>query len=432
MHAILCVSGSSGESTVNHDAAGGIGCESPGREIRVFPPLTMLYIAAELRTAGVHIDFLDLNTSSVRADRWFAEDGAPARADALVLLSSLTTLEHDLRRVAVLRERCPHLFIVTVGTFYEHFAQQMLDAGADSVIYGTPELAIADCILNRRTGSIQAEMSPAALERLNYPMWDILDMDRYTSHTVLSSRGCSFGCGYCPYRVYQSSSVIARSPTNTLSEIAWLFDRWKPDYFLFRDPLFTFNLRRAEEIIGGIQSCAPGITWGCETRFELLPPSLIKLMGESGCHHVRLGLEAADPSVLASAGRIGTASSAGRHLERAAGAIAALKRHGILSVCFFMYGFPGDTEETANAMIEFVEKADPDVALLNYVVPYMGTPLHHEMHELGLVHVESLTRYGSKTAVGRTLTLDAERVQEIGARVQALFRARNRQFYPIR
>ena len=97
-----------------------------------------------------------------------------------------------------------------------------------------------------------------------------------------------------------------------------------------------------------------------------------------------------------------------------------------------MLGFPGDTLETAASIVEFVKKADPDVALLNYAVPYIGTPLHHQMHSEGLVDIKDLTRYGSKAPVGRTRALDAERVRELGGSIQKFFRERNRQFYPIR
>jgi len=432
MRVSLCVSGSDGTSTVNHDAASGIGCETPGRGIRVFPPLTMLYAASELRAAGCDVELRDFNTSETTADEWVASHDLREGTEAVVLLSSLTTLERDRGRVSRLRARYPELFIVTMGTFYEHFAASMLAAGADAVVYGTPELAIADCVLQKRRGAVRAEMTARALEDLQFPLWDALDMSLYTSHTVLSSRGCSFGCSYCPHPVYQADRVIARSPESTLAEIAWLHERYQPDYFLFRDPLFTFDAGRSRAIIGGIQAAAPGVQWACETRFELLPAPLIHLMRDSGVHHVRMGIETADPKVLSEAGRIGSTSAARRHLERARDTLATLKGCGIRSVCFFMFGFPSDTADVAESIMDFVRSADPDVALLNYTTPYVGTPLHDQMHSEGLVDLRDLTRYGSKMPVARTRALDAERVLELGAAVQKFFRSRNRQFYPIR
>lgn len=425
MHAILVNSGGDSEALVNHDAAGGVGIENPPSLKTTFPPLTLLYIAAVLENEGIFVDFYDENL--IQQKPIDSLKNGQLSSDVLIIQSAMTTVDYDVERIKELRDIRPNLKIISVGTFLEQFAPALLEAGVDVVISGTPEISIVSAVMDDVKGFVSATPTKDQLESLPYPAWHLVNIQNYTSFTILSSRGCSFGCIYCPYRTFQGDNIVARSPENTLAEIEWLCKEHRPDFLVFRDPLFTHDLERAKHIVRGIEQIAPDLEWACETRLELLSDDLIDLMANTNCHHVRMGIESARPDILVQAGRRKSVTQSKRYLDQASDTIQRLRKKGIRTLCFFMLGFPDDNEESAEAIIEFTKAADPDMALLSFTTPYPGTPLFDLASSDDLLETYDLSQYGTKaTPIVRTNHLSNKQLTEIGYRLNEYFEQRNR------
>lgn len=418
--------------TVNHDAGGGVGTVLKDSSHKVFPPLTALYLASMLIERSHEVRLIDENYVGGADGRRALLHPEYEWPDVLVILHALTTIEEDLKRIQIAKRNNPGMSVVSVGSFSSLFAEKLLGAGSSAVLANDAEFLIADAVEGKLSGFQSFHATAHDLEALPYPAWHLLDMERYTSYTVLSSRGCSLGCAYCPYRVFQGEEVIARCPESTLREIQWLHAAYSPDYFLFRDPIFTFDKRRAKEIVSGIQDRAPGVSWACETRFEFLDQGLIEAMSKANCHHVRLGIETANATVLTQSGRIQHPRAAEKYLSRAKEVIKSLREGGIKTLCFFMFGFPEDNESTVDEIREFITAADPDIALLNYTTPYPGTPLHGDMSEKGLIVQDDLASFGSKEPIVKTMHLSQEELFRLGSSLYADMQGRNRLFHPMR
>ena len=52
-----------------------------------------------------------------------------------------------------------------------------------------------------------------------------------------------------------------------------------------------------------------------------------------------------------------------------------IQRAGIRTACFFMFGFPGETEADVDATIRFATRLDPTYASFHVAGPYPGTEL---------------------------------------------------------
>jgi radical SAM superfamily enzyme YgiQ (UPF0313 family) len=58
--------------------------------------------------------------------------------------------------------------------------------------------------------------------------------------------------------------------------------------------------------------------------------------------------------------------------------MALTHRAGIDSACFFMLGFPGETEEDIDETVRFAKQINPTYASFHVVTPYPGTYFHRE------------------------------------------------------
>jgi p-methyltransferase len=96
-----------------------------------------------------------------------------------------------------------------------------------------------------------------------------------------------------------------------------------------------------------------------------------ELLHQSGCIEVQLGIESAVPLILKNMNKKATPSLYGKVIE-------SLIKVGINCSCYLIFGFPGETTESAAQTREFIRKMD----LLDYegiitfsMFPFILTPL---------------------------------------------------------
>ncbi len=238
--------------------------------------------------------------------------------------------------------------------------------------------------LNYRLGESWTENPPRPflkeLDRLPFPRWELLPYERYTlprSSTtaavpflpMLTSRGCPFGCHYCPYPVGQGLPWRFRSPKNVVDEIEHLVKDLNIRYILFRDPMFSLRLNRVMEICSEIQRRRLVFKWKCETRPDCLNEETIRAMAAAGCDGINFGVESAEVEVQANVGRKPIAR------EKIIEMNALCRKHGIKTFCFFIIGLPGDTLQTILETIGFAIRLRPNWLQFNAASPLIGTKL---------------------------------------------------------
>lgn len=292
-------------------------------------------------------------------------------SDLVIIPSSMVDYKYEIYWADKIRKKG-----IKVG-FFGPFSSVLPDLfleHADFVISGEPEEAtmrIADGMLP--SGLIKS--NPVKdLDSLPFPKWDIFDVSSYSYAPalkerpflpILSSRGCSFSCNYCPYLVYYA--YRERSPGNVLQEIDNLVDRFKIKAMLFRDPLFSLNKNRTRQIAEGLIRRNYGIRWACETRLDLLDEAYIDLLYESGLRVINVGIESSDHNVLEKASRKAIPKS---HQEKI---IDYCEKKGIRVTVFYILGLPDDTEETILKTMEYAKKLNTHVAQFFILTPFPGT-----------------------------------------------------------
>jgi hypothetical protein len=187
---------------------------------------------------------------------------------------------------------------------------------------------------------------------------------------MLTSRGCPFGCNYCPYPVGQGLKWRYRSPGNVVDELEHLVRDFGVEYVIFRDPLFSAQKKRVAEICEEILRRGITVQWRCETRIDCLDEPTIALMARAGCTGVNFGVESIDPQIQKNVER--KPISREEFVEK----IALLRRHKITTFAFFIVGLPGDTVETILDSIGFAIDIRANWTQFTVATPFIGTRLH--------------------------------------------------------
>ena len=135
-------------------------------------------------------------------------------------------------------------------------------------------------------------------------------LEPYKFHSglnIMTGRGCPFHCAFCHEGI--GKGVRFRSAENVLSEIDEHIKDWTEDelYIYFTDDTFTLNTERIKKICVGLAERREKykLNFFCEGHVHTLyeNPELIRLLVDSGCCRIQLGIESGNNNVLKSYGK---------------------------------------------------------------------------------------------------------------------------------
>lgn len=247
-------------------------------------------------------------------------------------------------------------------------------------------------------------------ERRMFPIKEYLKKDKET--IVQASRGCSNRCLFC-----QSSSMDRclrfRNIDNVISEINEVLSIGFESVF-FADLDFGIHKDRVIDFCSKIIKKKIPLRWSCNMRADRLTDSpetrqMLRLMKKSGCYRVFVGFESFSQDILNKIDK-----GVKPHTLRDSADI--LKEYGIGLHASFLFGLPGDTEETIKKTVEIAKEINPEMVSFNLLTPFPGTPLGETPEKYGITldDREWYTNqfYNNKNVSG-TINIDRERLGEL-------------------
>jgi anaerobic magnesium-protoporphyrin IX monomethyl ester cyclase len=222
------------------------------------------------------------------------------------------------------------------------------------------------------------------IDTLPFPDWDVFDLERYyersrhnplMAHTrfmpIFTSRGCPYNCSYC-HNIFGKRARL-RSPASVFEEILTLYRKHAIREFVVIDDVFNISPSRAEAICNLI--IASGIkihlSFHSGLRGDIMTDSLIKKLKQAGTYLICYAVETASP-------RLQKSINKNVNLEKLMATIEMTNRAGIMTVGFFMLGFPDESEEEMRMTIDYACKSKLNLASFFSVHPFPGTKLAQE------------------------------------------------------
>ncbi len=184
-----------------------------------------------------------------------------------------------------------------------------------------------------------------------------------------ASIGCPHKCAFCNF-VKDHQSTYIKPIDQLVDELKTVAARGVK-YVWFSDDNFRLGSHDLNEVCKRLIAEELGLKWLSFIRASTLKKVDFELLRRSGCVEVQIGLESADAQVLKNMNKKADPDLYGQVIK---GLLAA----GINCSCYFIFGFPGETEQTAQRTRDFIKciECPSSQGLLSWsIFPFMLSPL---------------------------------------------------------
>lgn len=328
---------------------------------------------------------------------------------SLLTLAALTPPDveveyHEIRDLAAAPDLPRDYDVVAISTMSAQaleayaLADRYRAMGVPTVMGGLHATAVPDEVLEHCSGVVIGEGEPlwprvvedARLGRLGgiyrsppgtefdlahspIPRFDLLDVDRYNRLTVQTSRGCPHRCEFCASSVTLTGRYKVKPVEGVIAEIRAIKKLWPRPFIEFADDNSLAMRGHYRRLLSAL--CREDVSWFTEADIAIADdPSLLRLMRESGCRQVLIGLES--PSRNGLDGLELRRNWKLRQLDRYEAAVRTIQSHGIAVNGCFILGLDGHTPAVFDAVYDFADRTflfDTQITLLT---PFPGTPLY--------------------------------------------------------
>ena len=353
---------------------------NPPRPYLVAPhaqaPLGLLYLGAAAEAEGLSVRIHNMAGAGANQYDWdIPPAGVYGLTGSFLDVTMVNVLAGEIKR------RYPDAGVV-VGGPISLSAGELEKDFIRTVVHGEAELAVADIMSGETPWDFLAPV-PDDLDSLPFParrLWPgplggnvFLGGANYFgggSATIITTRGCPFSCAFCAGPALASRKVRKRSPSSVVAEMEVCARDFGIRQFRFSDEFLTAAGPHVDGICEGILRSkvlkhGDGDARRASIGVNPHEVSMFKLMKAAGCREVSLGIESADPEVLALISKKGTPADGLAALESARAA-------GVKTRALLMVGTPGETPATLRHNLVFIRTAPFDGLAVTMFTPIPG------------------------------------------------------------
>lgn len=358
-------------------------------------------------------DFIYGNESEDDFERFVAQDDS----DIYIFWTVNLSVDNDRHAVAIIRrQRGGSVRVVMMGPGSTYFTRECLVDANVFVVRGEPDMTARELLRVLADGGDPAGVNGISmlsdgkvvntrprqlikdLDVLPFPARHFLDGKEFHNPklktgpytTMVTSRNCPYRCIYCVpssltfAREIEHRSINAgrkppisyRSPASIAREVGMLASQGYRAIG-FMDDNFIWNERRTSEICDIMRR--HGIVWGCQARVDAITPAIARMLGESNCRYVDLGVESFDDAILEYVRK-------GITKEDIYRAVKLLKDAGVPVKLNVLIGCsPLETRQTVMTTFREAKRLKVDQVMFNIVSPFPGTDYYRECKKNGWI-----------------------------------------------
>ncbi len=225
----------------------------------------------------------------------------------------------------------------------------------------------------QRTPNLDDLPFPAYEKLAGFPQGYHLPLFSYVKRygaTMVTSRGCPYSCSFCDRTVFEHL-YRTNSADYVYAHMKYLRDRFAVRHINFYDDLFTAHRRRVEELCEQLIARPLGMDFNCAVRAGHTSDALLRLLKRAGALMVSIGIESADPDMMAR-------HKSGVSLDGIRKTVEQIHAAGLRAKGLFIFGLPGETPETIAATSDFLLSLGLDEMNMSKFSPLYGAPIWDE------------------------------------------------------
>jgi radical SAM superfamily enzyme YgiQ (UPF0313 family) len=344
-------------------------------------PLELAYIASALEARGLRHGLSDLFVEDAPLD---AIADLIGRATEIVVCSApayvfwrdgIKSVNFISKSLADLKQMNPSARLILIGPHGTARPDTFFDSKADFIVRGEPDETIP-CLIERlhadedagnlpgvcsrtETGwAVSEAIEVADLNNLPPVSYERFPLSRYRwpPHPASiaggivapleASRGCPYQCVYC-FKVGFRDTLRMKTPDKIYEEAVSLRSLGV-NYVYLIDEVFGLNRSWGLEVARALGKA--GLSWGCQTRANLLDKAIVRTWAGSGCRHVQIGLESTNNEILKRARKGGRLD-----INAFRETVCMMVNHEIQVDLFLIVGMPGDSPQNLREVAAVLE-----------------------------------------------------------------------------
>lgn len=370
--------------------------------IRV-PPLGLLYIGGALRAAG-HDIALDLSED---AESQYKIDFS--YADVVGITSTTSQFKKALKIAKTAHEHGKT--VIMGGPHPTSSSEEALKSGyVDYIVRGEGEATAVELLrgMEQSNGNFDPSKvmgvswydkesdtvvnNPARpfigdLDSLPRPARDLggdvmnyrnKGIDGHVSPTMITTRGCPYGCNFCDVHVLAGRKWRMRSPNLVADEVEHLVKEYGAQDIRIMDDIINFSNEKLHDLFDAIIERGFNVSFWVMGRADMLlkDPSSAAKMAKAGVRTMFLGIESPHKRILKAYKKGGKASA-----DTSTQAVELLRQNGIEAYGGFILGEPSETAEEIKTTIDYAKFVNPATAQFSILTPYPGTEVWFKMKD---------------------------------------------------
>lgn len=336
----------------------------------VHPPLGLLTVASMLPESW-HKKLVDTNVETLK-------DSQLEWAD-YVFISAMGVQKGS---VLNLIKRCKdkNVKIVAGGPLFTSFHEDF--KGVDHFVLNEAEVTLEPFLKDLKNNCAKQTYTSLEFPTLGetpVPLWNLINMKKYSTMNIQYSRGCPFNCDFCDITNLFGRRVRTKTKYQVLAELESLYSNgWRGHVFFVDDNFIGNKTALKNEILPAMKNWLKQkknpFTFSTEASINLADDSeLMEMMVDAGFDSVFIGIETTDEDSLAECNKI---QNKNRNLVES---VEKIHNYGMEVKGGFIVGFDSDKPAVFAQQIEFIRESKIVTAMVSLLNAPKNTPLYNRL-----------------------------------------------------
>ena len=267
------------------------------------------------------------------------------------------------------------------------------DSTIDYLVVGEGEQSMLDIINGNATQKLVSNIPIADVDTIPNPDRDSIDLNRYIAiaekdegrrvTSIMSERGCAFGCTFCAEGQFgtiwrkadlknnnleyeRAVRLRGRNAKLVVEEMIEVRDRFNITFFKMNDA--ETNPSRAHFLNICKEMVRQGLDtpWGCNMRCDKVDEEMCQWAVKAKCEEFWMGLESGSPEIHRDINK-------GTTVDMIRKAFTVSKKFGIKRRTYALLGTPLESYQTIKETEKLIDEVEPEIIGFSILAPYPGT-----------------------------------------------------------